>query len=66
LPNREVYPELFSKSFLYQDLDQAIKNIEDIMINDEKYLSLTKEIAPILKNISKFSFSEILNDFYYT
>lgn len=66
LPNREVYPEFFPKSFLYNNLDHAVKNIEDIMLHQEKYLSLTNEIKPILKDISNFSFSQILNDFYST
>jgi len=61
LPNRLCYPEFFEDMFLYNDLDEAI---DKIGLFAESPNEAKKLLAPSRKQISGFSFSSILEDFF--
>lgn len=58
LPNKLNYPEFFSKSFLYNNTEEAIRLIHKYIINESRDLSY------IRKKILGFSFTFLLKDFF--
>ncbi|MDD2498333.1 MAG: glycosyltransferase [Desulfitobacteriaceae bacterium] len=61
LPNRLCYPEFFENMFLYGDLDEAVDKIRLFVKSPNE---VKKLLVSSRKQISGFSFSGILEDFF--
>lgn len=63
LPQREVYPEFFSKKFLYSNVEEAILKITKILSSYQLWRD-NNELDLLRKKISQTSFYPLLKDFY--
>jgi glycosyltransferase involved in cell wall biosynthesis len=62
LPNRLCYPEFINKKFLYNNTGEAVNLMHKYLNDDQKYIN--RCLTKTRNKVSKFSFSDILSDFF--
>ncbi|MDX9971192.1 MAG: glycosyltransferase [Candidatus Gracilibacteria bacterium] len=64
LPNSKVYPEYYSKEFLYNSLSEAKNKIEKIIKNTDYCKQLIIKLKPTIERFKTFEFTPLLQDFF--
>lgn len=66
LPNRLCYPEFFDKTFLYNNITEAV-NLINFYTNEQNVNEIkqtNKKLSKLRKEIRNFSFTTLLKDFF--
>jgi hypothetical protein len=62
LPNKLCYPEFINKIFLYNNTDEAVNLIRKYLNGNQKHVD--RSLIETRNKVSRFSFLDILNDFF--